>query len=506
MAKAMSTRELLASTVSVFDMFKIGIGPSSSHTLGPWRAAQAFVARLRHEGQAAGWGLGAVTRITVELFGSLAKTGAGHGTDRACVLGLEDADPVTAPLERIRERVSAVRSGEPLLLGGERFLRFDVQQDLQYHRSSALPRHPNGLRFTAWEDERCLARAVYYSTGGGFILEGDDDDEPMEHAEGAEPGSTATVPDEYGGPSARELAELCGEEGIALWQLSARREEAERSPDRIAEDLDLLSAVMLHSAYRGATQSGELPGGLHVVRRAKRILAEVLPEAALRDEESWLQAVLGARLDEQGVLRLLAGTAMAVNEENAAFGRIVTAPTNGAAGVIPAVLLYRLRLTGLRDPLSDAGREASHRFLLTAGLVGSLFKQHATISAAMGGCQAEIGVASAMAAAALTEALGGSVEQVFTAAEIAMEHHLGLTCDPVGGLVQVPCIERNSFGAVKAVTAALLATDTDPRQAKVSLDAVMDTMWHTALDMNSKYKETSEAGLALTIPANVVEC
>ncbi|APW61771.1 L-serine dehydratase 2 [Paludisphaera borealis] len=477
--------------ISTFDMFKIGLGPSSSHTMGPWRAAQRFLERCRTLGV-----LDRVTRVRTELFGSLAKTGRGHGTDIAVIMGLCNEDPVVCDPARIHPKVAEVRASRRLPLAGGREIEFDYAHDLVFNSKTSLPFHPNALTFTATLDDGATVAETYYSIGGGFVVQEGDDARASTSAEGPD---SAPFPIE----TAADLLRHCKENGLSIPEVVWRNELSVRGKVEIHEKLARIWGVMRDSAFRGAHTPGVLPGGLGVERRAARINRSLLGEAGDRatsaGADEWVAAIRGSARDFEKILKWISCFALAVNEENAAFGRVVTAPTNGAAGVIPAVLLYRICFF-------DDGDRAVEPFLLTAGEIGAVFKKRATISAALGGCQAEIGVSSAMAAAGLAQTLGGSTEQALMAAEVAMEHHLGMTCDPVGGLVQIPCIERNTMGAVKAVTAAHLALESDPAKAKVSLDAVIRTMWQTALDMNTKYKETSEGGLAVQIPVNVSEC
>ncbi|WP_165246823.1 L-serine ammonia-lyase [Paludisphaera soli] len=473
--------------ISTFDMFKIGLGPSSSHTMGPWAAARRFLAGLREAGE-----LDRVARVRVDLFGSLAKTGKGHGTDLAVILGLGDFDPVTCDPGIVHPAVAEVRASRTLPLAGGRRIPFDEREDLIFHRGESLPFHPNALRFTATLDDGAARAETYYSIGGGFVV--------REGEAAGTPGDGPAIP--FPIETAADLLRACRENGLTIPEVVLRNERAVRDDEAIREGLASIWRAMWESAFRGAHAEGILPGGLQVVRRAPRLSRSLLgaeAEEASRDADAWVAAIRRSAPGFDATLKWVACFALAVNEENAAFGRVVTAPTNGAAGVIPAVLLHRIAA-------HEGGEAAVGPFLLTAGVVGAMFKRRATISAAQGGCQAEIGVSSAMAAAGLAQTLGGTPEQALMAAEIAMEHHLGLTCDPVAGLVQVPCIERNTMGAIKAITAAQLALEGDPARAKVSLDAVIRSMWETALDMNSKYKETSEGGLAVQIPVNVVEC
>ncbi len=475
--------------VSVFDMFKIGLGPSSSHTMGPWTAARRFLAELRREGL-----LDRVARARVDLYGSLAKTGKGHGTDLAVTLGLCDWDATVCDPAALHPTVAEIRAEKLLPLAGGRPIRFEPE-DVAFHYDESLPFHPNALTFTATFDDGSTRAETYYSVGGGFVVQEGEDAE----ADAARSGPAVPFPIE----TAADLLGHCRDAGLSIAEVVLRNERAVRDETAIRDGLARIWNAMRDSAFRGAySREAFLPGGLRVSRRAPRLNQSLLgerTEAGGRDVDSWVAAIRATGGEFDAALKWLACLALAVNEENAAFGRVVTAPTNGAAGVIPAVLLHQVAF-------HPEGERAVEPFLLTAAVVGALFKKRATLSAAMGGCQAEIGVSSSMAAAGMAATLGGAPARALMAAEIAMEHHLGLTCDPVGGLVQVPCIERNTMGAVKAVTAAQLALEGDPSRAKVSLDDVVATMWRTALDMNAKYKETSEGGLAVQIPVNVIEC
>lgn len=469
--------------ISVFDIFKIGVGPSSSHTLGPWRAAQQFLRTCRDRGI-----LGQIQHLRVDLYGSLAKTGKGHGTDRAVILGLLDVDPVTCDTSCLAAQIEEVRTHQSLALGGGPTVPFRPAHDLRFHMRVTLPFHPNGLTFVAHLTDGSTHEETYYSIGGGFVVQ---NDQLPAHGDCVRLPMPIDVAD--------DLLDYCGTQRLTIPEVVWRNELAWREPEEVRAGLRRIWDTMKDCVYRGCHTEGILPGGLDVVRRAARMNRELLRGAGPTDPDEWLAAIRQSGSSFTHVLRWVSCFALAVNEENAAFGRVVTAPTNGAAGVIPAVLTY---LVCFGEPCEiDVAK-----FLLTAGEVGSLFKKGATLSAAQGGCQAEIGVSSAMAAAGLAQCRGGTPAQVLMAAEIAMEHHLGLTCDPVGGLVQVPCIERNTMGAVKAITAASIALTSDPVQAKVTLGAVIKTMWETAQDMHTKYKETSEGGLALRIPVNVIEC
>jgi L-serine dehydratase len=468
--------------ISTFDIFKVGVGPSSSHTMGPWRAAQAFVQRCRDAGVAA-----RIVGVEVDLYGSLAKTGKWHGTDLAVILGLAVDDPVTCNPDAIHARAALIRAEGQIDVDGHTVL-FRPGEDIHFHFDRALPYHPNGLTFTATLDDGSKTSETYFSIGGGFIVQ-----------EGEAPGGAASVALPLPIDAASHLLDYCRDLGLTIPEVVWRNELAWRTAEEIRAGLARIWQTMRACIYRGCLTGGVLPG-LGVVRRAKRLNTTLLGERSVAgDIEDWQEAIRSSVHGFRETLKWVSCFALAVNEENAAFGRVVTAPTNGAAGVVPAVLMYYKCFCNGTD-------EGIHDFLLTAGEVGSLFKKGATLSAAMGGCQAEIGVSSAMAAAGLTQCLGGSPGQVLMAAEIAMEHHLGLTCDPVGGLVQVPCIERNTMGAIKAITACNIALESDPAQARVSLDAVIRSMWATALDMNTKYKETSEGGLAVQISVNLSEC
>ena len=439
--------------VSAFDMYSIGIGPSSSHTVGPMRAARTF-ATLYPD----------ALRVKVELFGSLAATGRGHGTDTAILLGLEGEDPATVDTSRVAARAAAIRAEGRLLLGGKRAITFDPDTDLVLHRRRSLPFHPNGMRFEA---DGSQAR-TYYSVGGGFVVE-----------EGA-----STVPETTPPPhpfaSGDDLLQICRTEEMSISEVMLANESAWRETADVRAGLLHIWAVMRACVENGFRGAGVLPGGLRVRRRAPGLFRE-----------------LSARVDADPlhVIDWVNLYALAVNEENAAGGRVVTAPTNGAAGIVPAVLHYYTRFVGGADD------DGVVRFLLTAAAIGLLIKGNASISGAEVGCQGEVGSAAAMAAGALCEVLGGTPEQVENAAEIALEHSLGLTCDPVGGLVQVPCIERNAIASVKALNAARLAMHGDGSH-RVSLDTAIRTMRETGRDMSHKYKETSLGGLAVT----VVEC
>jgi L-serine dehydratase len=453
----------------MLDLFTIGVGPSSSHTVGPMRAAHRFVRKLTDEGFAPG-----VARLRCDLYGSLAATGKGHGTDGAIILGFLGEDPESIDVEGMAARLAEVRARKLLSApwGGD--LRFDDKQDMDFKRTKPLPMHPNGMHFMALgPDGAVVAEEVIYSLGGGFIATEAEMKEPVAEA--------VSVP--YPFTSGDGLMEHCESTGLPVCDLMWANEAAYRPEADTRARLDAIWDAMQACVKRGCSEEGTLPGGLQVKRRAKTIHGKLrdAPEAALKDPLT--------------ILDWVNLYALAVNEENAAGGRVVTAPTNGAAGIIPAVLHYAVRFRN--SPFPDG----VHRFLLTAGAVGMLYKRNASISGAEAGCQGEVGVACSMAAAGLVEFLGGNPKQVENAAEIGMEHNLGLTCDPIGGLVQIPCIERNAMGAVKAINAARLALSGDGSHF-VSLDKVIRTMRDTGRDMKSKYKETSRGGLAVS----VVEC
>jgi len=470
--------------ISVFDMFKIGIGPSSSHTLGPWRAAQQFVRELEQE-QA----LEFVVQIKILLYGSLAKTGKGHGTDIAVLLGLSGDDPVTFEVDRVTPKINEIKASNTLTLGGKREVSFFANDDLLFLFNQSLPFHPNAVTFQAFlSNEQAISR-TYYSIGGGFVVS---------EGRGGEQKKEVDLP--FPIETANNLLHWCIKTGLKISEVVMENEHAWRSEEKTVSGVLNIFNAMRDCMYRGCHTGGQLPGGLNVARRGANLNRRLIGNRPYNNFDEWVQAIRDTGNSFQNILDWVSCFALAVNEENASFGRVVTAPTNGAAGVIPAVLQYYIVFC------NGYTNDRIVQFLLTASEIGSIFKKGATISAAMGGCQAEIGVSSAMAAAALTECLGGTQRQVLMAAEIAMEHHLGLTCDPIGGLVQVPCIERNTMGAIKAITASQLALQTNPDHAKVSLDAVVKTMWQTALDMNSKYKETSDGGLAINIPLSLPEC
>jgi L-serine dehydratase len=451
-------------SLSTFDVFKIGIGPSSSHTMGPMRAAREFALRLEAAGV-----LEKTAEVVIRLYGSLALTGTGHGTDRAVLLGLTGEDPRSVDPDAMEATLGRIRASGRLALLGRHEIRFDEPMQLLFMRAQRLPRHTNGMRFTALDAAGArLSEEDYYSLGGGFIVRGDDPEVAGAAGDPAYP---------FG--SGAELLALCREHGLEIFELMLANERTWRTESEIREQLLAIWRVMQACVARGFRQTGVLPGVLKVRRRAPkmhRTLTEASPTQGALVALDWVNA-----------------WALAVNEENAAGGRVVTAPTNGAAGIVPAVLHFYERFE------SGANEAGIIRFLLTAGAIGMLYKRNASISGAEMGCQGEVGVACSMAAAGLVAALHGTNEQIENAAEIGMEHNLGLTCDPVAGLVQIPCIERNAMGSVKAINAARLAMRGDGTH-KVSLDQVIATMRQTGHDMSAIYKETSQGGLAVNVP------
>jgi len=450
-------------SVSVFDIFKIGVGPSSSHTMGPMRAAGCFVSDLRARNV-----LDQVARVGAQLYGSLALTGKGHCTDMAVLVGLEGEDPEQFDGERVSGRLARIREQGRMRLADGPEIDFDEDLDLLFHRDQILPRHPNGMRFTALDaGGQTLLSEEFFSVGGGAILRAGEEDQ-QERMETLR----------YPYKSATEMLALCEREQLSIHRLVLRNETAWRPKAETRARLLAIWGVMGRCVRRGFEAEGLLPGVLKVKRRAPQLYRELCGDGAAGDFMDWVNAY-----------------ALAVNEENAAGGQVVTAPTNGAAGIVPAVLHYYRRF------VSGADEAGILRFLLTAGAIGILYKTNASISGAEMGCQGEVGVACSMAAGGLVSAVGGSNGQVENAAEIGMEHNLGLTCDPIAGLVQIPCIERNAMGAVKAINAARMAMRGDGKQ-KVSLDQVIETMRQTGRDMSQVYKETSQGGLAV----NVIEC
>jgi L-serine dehydratase len=457
--------------ISTFDLFKIGIGPSSSHTVGPMKAAALFVNALLAEPAAA-----QVSRVRCDLYGSLGATGKGHGSHKAVMLGLQGEMPDQVDVATIAPTLARIRESKRLELGGRHAVAFDEAQDLVFHRRETLPFHSNAMKLQAFDaQDTLLLSKTYYSVGGGFVVDHDAQGQPQLVQD--------PTPVPYPFKSGDELLKQCREHGLTVAQLMWANEQAWRSPEEIRSGLLRIWSVMQACIQRGIETDGVLEGGMKVRRRAAELYRKLssAPEAGLRDQLTimdWVNLY-----------------AMAVNEENAAGGQVVTAPTNGAAGIVPAVLQYYVRFC------PGANEQGVIDFLLTASAIGILYKENASISGAEVGCQGEVGVACSMAAGALAAVMGGTVEQVENAAEIGMEHNLGLTCDPVGGLVQIPCIERNAMGSIKAINAARMALRGDGKH-HVSLDKVIKTMRETGADMKIKYKETSRGGLAV----NVVEC
>ncbi len=471
--------------ISVFDMLKIGVGPSSSHTLGPWRAAQRWITELKTKNT-----FEEVEKIHVDLYGSLSLTGKGHATDIAVILGLSGFDPVKMDIELINPEVEEVKKTNSINFNGEKKIDFNCKEDIKFNRKF-LPFHPNGITFRALLKNGKKTFSSFYSIGGGFVVK-----EERKNAK-----RKMEIFQEFPFPieKATDLIKYCKSENKSISEIVLENEKSLRSEEDIDKGLKAIWNVMLESMYIGCHTQGSLPGGLNVHRRAFEMNLRLMGDVSYDNPQEWLDAIRKTEVKFRQILKWVSCFAISVNEVNAALGRVVTAPTNGSAGTVPAVLMYYMVIEN-----HDATFEDIKRFMLVAGEIGSLFKKGATISAAMGGCQAEIGVSSAMAAGALTQLMGGTPEQVLMASEIAMEHHLGLTCDPIAGLVQIPCIERNAMGAIKAINAAEIAMESDASKAKVPLDKVIETMWDTAKDMNSKYKETSEGGLAVKV--NLSDC
>lgn len=476
--------KIMEECISVFDMLKIGVGPSSSHTLGPWRAAERFLGELENENI-----MDQTQRVVIDLYGSLSLTGIGHATDLAVMLGLSGQDPEYIPIENIDKIIQAIKKTHQLNLAEKKSIAFDPKTDIIFNRDF-LPFHSNGMRFTAYT-ENGVYESTFYSIGGGFVVK--------EERNAAKEKLQIKCAFPFPIDNAAQLLVYMQEEQKSVSEIVYENEKSMRPEPEIHSELMRVWDTMLECMFIGCHSEGILPGGLNVRRRAFDMHQDLIGLANYSNPQEWLEAIRHTEVKFRQILKWVSCFALSVNEVNAALGRVVTAPTNGSAGVIPAVLMYYLCIEN-----HQAGEKEIKQFLLVAGEIGSLFKKGATISAAMGGCQAEIGVSSSMAAAALCELMGGAPAQVLMAAEIAMEHHLGLTCDPIGGLVQIPCIERNTMGAIKAINAAELALATDPKNAKVPLDKVIATMWRTAQDMSTKYKETSEGGLAISV--NMADC
>lgn len=464
--------------ISLFDLFSIGIGPSSSHTVGPMYAACEFVQTLKNKNL-----LEKTQIVIVDLYGSLALTGQGHGTDKAILNGLEGKDPESVIPETMLPRMKAIQDSQKLFLNGEKEIDFHFKEHFLFHQKEFLPKHSNGMRFTAYSDQKNIKKAlfsqIYYSIGGGFIVT--DEHFCVDEQE------TSVISIPFPFKTAQELLNHCRKQQLTISEIMMANERTWRTDNEIRQGILKIAGVMEKCIENGCKNEGILPGGLNVKRRAPELYQKLTHHQGIP-----------SIYEEADVMNHLNLYAMAVNEENAAGGRIVTAPTNGAAGIIPAVMKYYQSAHHAKDKNTETG---VIEYFLTAAAIGILYKTGASISGAEVGCQGEVGVASSMAAAGLTAALGGTIEQIENAAEIAMEHHLGMTCDPVAGLVQIPCIERNAMGSVKAVNAARMALIGDG-QHKVSLDKVIKTMMQTGHDMNRIYKETSQGGLAV----NVIEC
>ena len=473
--------------ISVFDMLKIGVGPSSSHTLGPWRASQRWVEELRDDEL-----LDKVENIEIHLYGSLSLTGKGHATDIAAILGLCGHDPVTMDISQIDVEVDRVKHEGRLNFDNSRFINFDFERDIKF-KKDFKDFHPNGITYRADLYNGKSVESTFYSIGGGFVVK--------EERENAKQNIEDLKQFPFQINSAVELIEHCINEQMIISEIVMENEKSLRNEFEIHSGLEKIWEAMLESMYIGCHTEGELPGGLKVTRRAAKMNKKLLEDKfdTYSSPQEWLETIRTKEVKFRQILQWVSCFAISVNEVNASLGRVVTAPTNGSSGTLPAVMMYYMVIEN-----HHATFEELKRFMLVAGEIGSLFKKGATISAAMGGCQAEIGVSSAMAAGALTELMGGTPEQVLMASEIAMEHHLGMTCDPIAGLVQIPCIERNAMGAIKAINAAEIAMESDATKAKVPLDKVIATMWDTAQDMTSKYKETSEGGLAIKV--NMSDC
>ena len=470
--------------ISVFEIFKIGIGPSSSHSMGPWNAAKDFLHLLEQKNKE----LNNIKSIDIELFGSLAKTGKGHGTDKAIMMGLMGYEIETFKTELLDKNIKNIVLEKKISLLNKIKVPFDPDQNIHFNFIKKDLKHANTMNFRVHFNNGEKFKSTYFSIGGGFIKR-----------EGVHNKKSRKAEIPFPIQKAEEILKWCTKENKSLSEISLANELCWRDYNDIITSLDNIWKVMIESIYLGCISEGELPGGLNVKRRASQI-SQGLLNGNHSSIDEWIDLIKKQNQDMENVTNWISCFALAVNEVNASYGRIVTAPTNGAAGVIPAVLMYFFCFK------SNNEKKLIRDFLLVAGEIGMLFKKGATISAAAGGCQAEIGVSSAMAAGALAFVSGANTRQVLMAAEIAMEHHLGLSCDPIGGLVQIPCIERNTMGAMKAITAAQLALKSDPNDAIVSLDDVIKTMWETGKDMMSKYKETSEGGLAIQVSVNQPEC
>ena len=463
--------------LSIFDIYKVGVGPSSSHTLGPWKAALDFLDQID--------GL-EIDQLRIDLFGSLSKTGKGHCTDLAIQLGLKGFRPETIDTAVINPTIENIRESQSISILGNS-IAFNPETDIRF-LDETDPAHPNTMTFKAFSENKEILSQTYYSIGGGFIEKDGQTETSLE--------DQINLP--FPVQTAQDLLKYAEENEMRICEVVLENEKYFRGEKEILSQMHHIFETMRDCVYRGCNTEGVLPGILNVKRRAKKLTKELINGFEYSNKEEWFELIKKSNKDFTTINKWVSTFALSVNEENADLGRVVTSPTNGASGVIPAVLLYFYMFhqhNGIKDV---------ERFLLTSGEIGCIFKKGATISAAVGGCQAEIGVSSAMAAAGLTEVMGGTPKQICMAAEIAMEHHLGLTCDPIGGLVQIPCIERNAMGAMKAITACNLALAGDPYSAIVDLDTAVKTLWITAQEMNSKYKETSEGGLAVNV--GVAEC
>ncbi|MEW7279744.1 L-serine ammonia-lyase [Aquimarina sp. 2201CG1-2-11] len=471
--------------ISIFDMLKIGVGPSSSHTLGPWQAGRRWICELKDENV-----FEDVTAITIDLYGSLSLTGKGHATDIAVILGLCGHDPITIDVSAIDSYIDNINTNKTLPFNSELQISFDPATHIIFNKNFK-EFHPNGMTFHATLKNGKKISSSFYSIGGGFVVKEERKRKEKKLTEFKE----FPMPIEKG----TDLLAYCTSKNKKISEVVLDNERSLRTDEEIDKRILQVWNVMLESMYTGCHTEGILPGGLNVKRRAYDTHKRLIGSTPYTTPQEWIEAIRDTKVEFRQILKWVSCFALAVNEVNASLGRVVTAPTNGSAGVIPSVMMYYMVIEN-----HDANFDDIKQFMLVAGEIGSIFKKGATISAAMGGCQAEIGVSSAMAAGALTELMGGSPEQVLMASEIAMEHHLGLTCDPIAGLVQIPCIERNAMGAIKAINACEMALEADAAHAKVPLDKVIETMWETAQDMNTKYKETSEGGLAIKV--NLSDC
>lgn len=467
-------------SISIFDIIKIGIGPSSSHTMGPWKAALLFLDHIKDN-------INNIETLDIYLYGSLAKTGLGHATDIALLMGFSGEKYTQINPEEIPSKVEKIHNSNKIFLNKIKSIKFNIEKNIHYLKTETLDFHPNGMLFKVKLEKNEHIEKKYFSVGGGFVVSDEEKDN--------KPSSSTKYPCHTG----KDIEDYCKNLNLKIPELVLLNEKTWRSETKINNQALLIWSEIKACVFRGIKRKGILPGGLNVRRRAYDLNKKLLNGKKYQDFESWIEAIKKGNQDFNTVNKWISVFALAVNEENASLGRIITAPTNGASGVIPAVLLYAFCF------LPHIEEDNIIDFILTAGEIGTLYKKKATISAAMGGCQAEIGVSSSMAAGALTFLLGGNTRQILQASEIAMEHHLGMTCDPIGGLVQIPCIERNAMGAMKAITAANISVEDNSGMAKISLDDIIKTMWETAQDMNTKYKETSEGGLA-NISVNIPEC